>query len=239
MSPRFPRDDWYDRHVGLSDRLMLVLPSEAASPEDQLAEAEEQAGVSVVERAKGVRCLASPKRALRSMALERRLLRQLPAKDRETLLLITGAGMSAPNVAAIAGVTKQAVHKRIKAAARRLEWLRGPGALFTGSDLRHDLQWTMPDEDLRALVVLWRARSIRVAARILGIAQTTAQKRYRRLLATTLPAVCAHDAERLGRYVEGFSALRVAMAQNIFLGFEPAFGGRKAKSTRLPARRRA
>lgn len=204
-------DPWYDMHKPLSDRLLEVYADGSGNPEALLMAAEEREGISVLEKARGAQRRAMVRES-RASHPQRRILKRLAPKDRETLLLTHGHGMSAPAIAKVAGVSKQAIHKRQASAQKRADWLAGPGRLFNGRDLRHDLQWRVADQDIRMLWLLWTHKSIQHVASLMPMNHKLVRTRWLALLRVKLPLLTQEDPERYGKYLEGFSALRIAMS---------------------------
>lgn len=200
-------DDWYQRHVPLSDRIVAVVPDAGSSPEDLLMAAEEEAGISAYARGKGVR----PRKTVRQRreAHEKRgALKKLAVQHREALLLSLGCGANAVEIARVQDVTKQAVHKRLDLAERRLRWIAGPGSLFTARDVHNEFTGVLEDADRDLLRVYWRLRWLPEAADALRMSRAKAFRRMRAILTGSLPRLVEADPERYGRFQEGFAALR-------------------------------
>lgn len=205
-------DPWYDWHAPLSEGLLTVLADSAASPEEQLMAAEEEAGVSCVERARGQVRRAMVREGKRAHP-ERRILKKLTPKDRELLLLEHGHGMDGPTIAKVVGTSKQAVYKRQKTVQKRVAWVVGPGRLFNNADIWRDLRWRLHEQDVLLLKLLWGLRSLSEAAARIGMHRKLVRTRFFALLRCKLPQLADEDPERYGRYVEGFRALRLEMAR--------------------------
>lgn len=203
-------DPWYDMHAPMSDKLLDVVAA-PGNPEEALAAAEEQAGISAYERGRGVRRLAAVRES-RCAHPERRVLKRLSTKDREVLLLSTER--SAPAIAAIHGVSKQAIHKRQKSAQKRLDWYAGPGRLFNGQDIHNDFAWRIADDDRKMLKLLWHLRSFPEVARQMKRGHAWVRVRFLALLKVIMPKMAEEEPERFAKYVEGFRALRLLMMRN-------------------------
>lgn len=184
------------RHVSLSDRMMQVIPSDARTPEDLLLEAEEPE--------------EAPRRD-RSLHPARKLLKKLPPGDVEILRMALGEDATNAAIGKLRRVSKQAISKRLRAAQKRLAWLRGPGGLFTAIDVHRDLLWRMVPEDRRLLCAFWRLRNTRAVSRETGRHVSDVRARLRALVETDLVQLAAAEPERYGRYVKGFRALRIAI----------------------------
>ena len=189
-------DPYYDRHITLSDRMTQVLPSDAGKTAEEL----------LIEREEP----PTPRRTAHPL---RRILKKLSPRDRETLLATHGMGLSAPAIAKLAGVSKQAVHKRQAAAQRRVEWIAGPGRLFTNADIWRDFRWRLHDQDVLMLKLLWGLRNFTETATHMGKPNRLVRVRFLALLRVKLPEMRDEEPERYGKYVEGFTALRLAMTR--------------------------
>ena len=121
--------------------------------------------------------------------------------------------MSAPAIAKLAGISKQAVHKRQAAAQKRVAWVAGPGRLFTNADIWRDFRWRLHESDVLMLKLLWGLKNVAEVAGRMGKHRSLVRTRFMALLRVKLPELREEEPERYARYVEGFSALRILMAR--------------------------
>lgn len=194
------------REVSLSDRMLQVLPSAVDSPEDALIRREDEP-----ER---------PRRGPRPLHPDRKLLKRLPPDDVDILRLAFGHDAASRQVGKLHRISKTAVNKRLISAQRRIAWLRGPGSLFTAIDLNRDTLWRLMPEDRKMLVSFWRLRNTREVAKLMGLCAKTVRLRTKSLVENELVALANEDAERYGKYLRGFRALRCAITAggSLFLG---------------------
>lgn len=186
------RDDYYDRHTALTDRMLAVIPADAETPEDLLIAAEE------------------------ARAKAKAALRRMPDKDRRTLLLSRGAGLSTRAIAAQEGVSHQAIQKRIKAARLKFSWYAGAGSLFTGIDIRRDFLWRIEPEQTQFLIAFWREKSIVATAAALRASTKRCRELYRVITGQVLPRLVEEDRPRFERYQRGFAALHEVALHGMF-----------------------
>jgi hypothetical protein len=152
-----------------------------ASPEDLLIAREQLSELGIDEEPEAAEPL---ERVLQRDRLSR-VLDQLSPSERDALVLCFGGGQSGRAVAERSGVTKQMVQERIRRAMKRVRWLLGPGALFTGSDV--EALTCVSREEAKALAVLWRTTSYSAVQRERLISSQTVAWRLIREAVPRLP----------------------------------------------------
>lgn len=219
-------DPWYGQHRSLSDRMLQVIPSDARTPEELLIEAEEQPAGRHGRRRRFPSRREVAKKRLSALLVEsndglprqwpvapgRSVLKKLPPKDREILLLTYGHELEQRAVGRSRGVSHQAISKRLQVIQKRVEWLTGPGGLFTAIDVHRDFLWRLPPDDVRLLRAFWRTRKVDAVAREVGRHIKHVRTRIKELVDVVLVRFAIEEPERYGRYLTGFQALRAAIA---------------------------
>lgn len=180
------------------------LADTAPSPEE-LLEAKQELELQGLEEEPEPR--PSPRRAAERARLLG-LLDAIPPEERDAIVAYYAAGQRQDDLAAREGMTQAGVQYRLTRAVARLQWMAGPGSLFTAEDLERDHRGKLGRVEIRALAVYWRTSSQSEVFRELGL--PSYQAAWRLLTGAV--------AKLEGKYAVGFGKLmtegRLLMARN-------------------------
>lgn len=141
------------------------------------------------------------------IATVKRYLPDLPDQGDRLMLDSCLCGASQDRLAGDFGQSQASISYALTVSLRRIEWLAGPGSLFTAREIKPALKrYPFTSLEIRALVSYWQTTCYTGVKLQLGCAYSTAHDSVTAGLKKLKALAPKHIALR--RFLEGFSSLR-------------------------------